>query len=76
MSDDVDEVLAGFGPRLRELRKRRGATLTALSEATGIPDSNSCCRWPGPTRCRSTNWSAPPPTSPRARIRSRSRAMA
>ncbi|MFJ8953103.1 helix-turn-helix domain-containing protein [Streptomyces sp. NPDC102381] len=39
MSDDVDGVLAGVGPRLRELRKRRGATLTALSEATGIPIS-------------------------------------
>ncbi|MHC5261977.1 helix-turn-helix domain-containing protein [Streptomyces sp. UC4497] len=39
MGDDIDGVLAGVGPRLRELRKRRGATLTALSEATGIPIS-------------------------------------
>ncbi|MFJ9081726.1 helix-turn-helix domain-containing protein [Streptomyces sp. NPDC102384] len=39
MSGDVDGVLAGVGPRLRELRKRRGATLTALSEVTGIPIS-------------------------------------
>ncbi|MET8469207.1 XRE family transcriptional regulator [Streptomyces sp. NPDC006422] len=39
MSDDVDGVLAAVGPRLRELRKRRGATLTALSETTGIPIS-------------------------------------
>ncbi|WP_425827121.1 XRE family transcriptional regulator [Streptomyces fractus] len=39
MSDDVDGVLAAVGPRLRELRRRRGATLTALSETTGIPIS-------------------------------------
>lgn len=39
MSDDVEEVLAAVGPRLRELRRRRGATLTALSETTGIPVS-------------------------------------
>lgn len=39
MSDQVDAVLAGVGPRLRELRRRSGATLTALSETTGIPVS-------------------------------------
>lgn len=37
MSDQVDAVLAAVGPRLRELRRRNGATLTALSETTGIP---------------------------------------
>ncbi|MER5439352.1 XRE family transcriptional regulator [Streptomyces sp. NPDC002790] len=39
MSDDVDGVLAAVGPRLRELRRHKGATLTALSETTGIPIS-------------------------------------
>jgi len=39
MSDEYDAVLAGVGPRLRELRRRTGATLTALSRATGIPVS-------------------------------------
>ncbi len=33
---DLDGVLNGVGARLRKLRKERGATLTALSEATGI----------------------------------------
>ncbi|GAB2965401.1 XRE family transcriptional regulator [Streptomyces pseudoechinosporeus] len=33
---DTDEVLAGVGPRLRRIRKERGATLAGLSEATGI----------------------------------------
>jgi transcriptional regulator with XRE-family HTH domain len=33
---DTDEVLAEVGPRLRRIRKERGATLAALSEATGI----------------------------------------
>ncbi|ASR36034.1 XRE family transcriptional regulator [Prauserella marina] len=36
MTDDFDAVLTAVGPRLRELRKRAGATLTALSETTGI----------------------------------------
>lgn len=36
MSEDVDTVLAAVGPRLRALRRRRGVTLTALSETTGI----------------------------------------
>ncbi|MCX5555866.1 helix-turn-helix domain-containing protein [Streptomyces sp. NBC_00038] len=31
-----DEVLAEVGPRLRRIRKERGATLAGLSEATGI----------------------------------------
>lgn len=33
---DTDEVLAEVGPRLRRIRKERGATLAGLSEATGI----------------------------------------
>ncbi|MFZ3566894.1 hypothetical protein ACOKM5_08030 [Streptomyces sp. BH097] len=59
-------VPAGVGPRLRELRKRRGATLTALSDATGIPaasrrSSRSCPRAsptavsPGRARTRATD---------------------
>jgi transcriptional regulator with XRE-family HTH domain len=36
MSDDFDALLAAVGPRLRELRRRRGVTLTALSQTTGI----------------------------------------
>ncbi|MGV9941675.1 helix-turn-helix domain-containing protein [Streptomyces sp. NPDC003401] len=32
----VDAVLAEVGPRLRRIRKERGATLAGLSEATGI----------------------------------------
>ena len=32
----TDEVLAEVGPRLRRMRKERGATLAGLSEATGI----------------------------------------
>ncbi|MEG3628119.1 helix-turn-helix domain-containing protein [Streptomyces poriticola] len=32
----TDEVLAGVGPRLRQLRKEREVTLAALSETTGI----------------------------------------
>ncbi|GLY76862.1 hypothetical protein Airi01_051290 [Actinoallomurus iriomotensis] len=39
MRDEFDDVLAAVGPRLRELRHRSGATLTALSETTGIPVS-------------------------------------
>ncbi|MET7322240.1 XRE family transcriptional regulator [Streptomyces sp. NPDC005549] len=31
-----DDVLAGVGPRLRQLRKEREVTLAALSESTGI----------------------------------------
>ncbi|MFJ5304955.1 helix-turn-helix domain-containing protein [Streptomyces sp. NPDC088350] len=36
MSDDTDEILAEVGPRLRRIRKERGATLAGLSETTGI----------------------------------------
>lgn len=38
MSDDVEltDVLTAVGPRLRALRKARGATLARLSEETGI----------------------------------------
>ncbi|AGZ41790.1 XRE family transcriptional regulator [Actinoplanes friuliensis DSM 7358] len=39
MNDEFDAVLAAVGPRLRELRRRRGSTLTALAESTGIPIS-------------------------------------
>lgn len=39
MNDEFDTVLAAVGPRLRELRRRSGATLAALSETTGIPIS-------------------------------------
>ncbi|WP_327426972.1 MULTISPECIES: helix-turn-helix domain-containing protein [unclassified Streptomyces] len=35
-SAQTDEVLAEVGPRLRRIRKERGATLAGLSEATGI----------------------------------------
>lgn len=35
-SSGPDEVLAEVGPRLRRIRKERGATLAGLSEATGI----------------------------------------
>ncbi|NYH51038.1 transcriptional regulator with XRE-family HTH domain [Nocardiopsis arvandica] len=34
--DELEAALAAVGPRLRELRRRSGATLTALSETTGI----------------------------------------
>ncbi|MER6526434.1 XRE family transcriptional regulator [Streptomyces sp. NPDC001508] len=34
--DDTDDVLAEVGPRLRRIRKERGATLAGLSAATGI----------------------------------------
>ncbi|MEU0117956.1 XRE family transcriptional regulator [Streptomyces bobili] len=36
IDDDMDTVLAEVGPRLRRIRKERGATLAGLSEATGI----------------------------------------
>lgn len=36
MDDDLDHALATVGPRLRALRQQRGATLTELSEATGV----------------------------------------
>ncbi|WP_033296395.1 helix-turn-helix domain-containing protein [Amycolatopsis jejuensis] len=39
MSEEFDAVLSAVGPRLRELRRRSGATLTALAETTGIPIS-------------------------------------
>lgn len=39
MTNEVETVLRAVGPRLRELRRRRGGTLTALSEVTGIPVS-------------------------------------
>jgi transcriptional regulator with XRE-family HTH domain len=36
VADDLDGVLAEVGPRLRALRKRRGATLEQLARSTGI----------------------------------------
>lgn len=39
MTEEFDTVLAAVGPRLRELRRRSGFTLTMLSERTGIPIS-------------------------------------
>ncbi|MQY23972.1 helix-turn-helix domain-containing protein [Nocardia macrotermitis] len=39
MTEEFDTVLAAVGPRLRELRRRGGFTLTTLSERTGIPVS-------------------------------------
>lgn len=36
LSNDMDEVLTGVGPRLRRIRKEREVTLAGLSEATGI----------------------------------------
>ncbi|XAS68775.1 XRE family transcriptional regulator [Micrococcaceae bacterium Sec5.7] len=36
MDEQIDDVLAGVGPRLRTLRLSRDTTLSALSEATGI----------------------------------------
>ncbi|WP_026925135.1 helix-turn-helix domain-containing protein [Glycomyces arizonensis] len=34
--DDFTDVLTGVGPRLKDLRRERGTTLTQLSERTGI----------------------------------------
>ncbi|WP_422772700.1 helix-turn-helix domain-containing protein [Plantactinospora sp. WMMC1484] len=39
MNEEFESVLTAVGPRLRALRHRSGATLTALSETTGIPIS-------------------------------------
>lgn len=36
MADDIESVLTGVGPRLRELRRASGTTLAQLSETTGI----------------------------------------
>lgn len=33
---DIEDVIAGVGPRLRSLRTERGTTLASLSETTGI----------------------------------------
>jgi transcriptional regulator with XRE-family HTH domain len=38
-ADELDDVLAAVGPRLRELRRRSGYTLTAVSKSAGIPVS-------------------------------------
>lgn len=39
MDREFGEVIDTIGPRLRELRRRNGTTLAALSEVTGIPVS-------------------------------------
>ncbi|HTK64210.1 MAG TPA: XRE family transcriptional regulator [Pseudonocardia sp.] len=39
MDDDLEDVLGAVGPRLRELRRRRGITLAELSASTGISAS-------------------------------------
>ncbi|WP_018350086.1 helix-turn-helix domain-containing protein [Longispora albida] len=36
MANDDPEILASVGPRLRELRKRHGITLSQLAESTGV----------------------------------------
>jgi len=36
MSEEIERVLDGVGPRLRALRRQRGTTLAQLAEATGI----------------------------------------
>ncbi len=36
MDDDVDRILAGIGPRLRQLRHDRGITLQSLADETGL----------------------------------------
>lgn len=37
--DDLNDVLAAVGPRLRNLRRERGITLAAMAETTGISES-------------------------------------
>jgi len=39
MDDHLDRTLGAFGPRLKNLRLRRGITLTDLAEETGISTS-------------------------------------
>jgi transcriptional regulator with XRE-family HTH domain len=39
MDDELEGVLTAVGPRLRELRRRRGMTLADLAAATGISES-------------------------------------
>lgn len=39
MDDELGSVLTAVGPRLRELRRRRGVTLAGLAAATGISES-------------------------------------
>ena len=36
MDSDLSAALTAVGPRLRELRRQRETTLTALAESTGI----------------------------------------
>ncbi|MGY5883142.1 helix-turn-helix domain-containing protein [Modestobacter lacusdianchii] len=60
MSDPWSRTIDAVGPRLRQLRQRRDATLVDLAAGTGIstsplsrleaglrrPGWSSCCRWP------------------------------
>ncbi|MGI5221526.1 helix-turn-helix domain-containing protein [Nocardia sp. CA-290969] len=39
MDPEFGDVIEAIGPRLRELRRRNGTTLSALAEITGIPVS-------------------------------------
>src|ERR1700753_1844781 len=39
MADDLDQALAGVGPRLRALRRQRETTLADLSAQTGVSGS-------------------------------------
>jgi transcriptional regulator with XRE-family HTH domain len=39
VDDDLEDVLAAVGPRLRALRRQRGITLADLAETTGISQS-------------------------------------
>ncbi|WP_240802973.1 XRE family transcriptional regulator [Streptomyces sp. A1499] len=39
MANPTEDVLAGVGPRLRALRRARGATLAALADETGLTAS-------------------------------------
>ena len=36
MTEDLDRTLDAVGPRLKQLRLRRGITLTELADETGI----------------------------------------
>ncbi|WTW99280.1 XRE family transcriptional regulator [Streptomycetaceae bacterium NBC_01309] len=49
MASAAKDVLDGVGPRLRELRRRRGMTLAELTERTGINES-TLSRLEGGTR--------------------------
>ncbi|GAB3881941.1 hypothetical protein GCM10027612_11780 [Microbispora bryophytorum subsp. camponoti] len=80
--EQLKDVLAAVGPKLRDLRKQRGVTLADLSRSTGIsestlsrlesgsrrPNLELLLPWPTPTACPSTSWSAPRAPATRACI--------